>query len=186
MKKFKSHLFPEMNPFLELLGLALRALNIDCEGFYLAFYNSTSSIFSSEKIGEVLPGAEFSFLHFSSFFTTMALLFGKKRSKNMPECKQGSVVLYDNSAGVNGEMRSDVAEAIAALWLITMNHLINSTTINPMDEKSFWVEFKQTANFVQRHTAPENNYIYGIAAEIEEQFKEKVEQPEGVKETLKV
>ena len=184
MKKFRSHLFPKMNPFLELLGLALDALGIDCEGFYLAFYNSATPSFSSEKMGNVLPEEEISFMHFANYFIGIILLLGRKRSKNLADCKQGAIILYDNGASVNGRIDPPVAEAISALWLVAMNYLVNANRVNPMEDESFWVEFKQTANFAQRHTAPDNNFISGIAAEIEEQFKKKMEQSKRIQEAI--
>lgn len=190
MEKFHSKFFPEMNPFWTLLGRALNALKIECKGFCFAFYDSSKEGFNTEYIGNVTPRKMHSFLRFALLNAMSTLELGdelKTRSKNIAGCKQGAIVLYDNCVSINGNVKPGVAEAIAALWLMAKN-LSESPNFQPhgMAKAAFWQEFRGISNFVQGLRAKENNYISGIALEMQEQFNRDAEFLERIERVIRI
>ncbi len=163
----RSSIYPEMNPFLLLLGQVLKNLPNNpkpaCAGFCLTYFDYIKETIVSERIGNVPPEKEYKYFFLSTKKVTQTLLLGKNRSKDFQNKKleqyPGAIRLFDNCAGVSGH-DSMVDEATAALWLIVINYLFSAKTIKPMEEEEFWTKVASTAKFVQTSVAPDNNWIY--------------------------
>jgi len=181
--KFESKLHPEINPFLARLQKALENLpnnpKPECEGFYLANYDSKNDTLTNEKIGSVPSEKKSKYRHFASKKVTLTLLYKVARSKEIENggfeetCPQGSFTFFAESeiscTGVSGHT-SPIDEAISVLHELVKNLIRHhesspreTETTDYVDSKVFYEELHFEAKKAQEICAPENGWISALA-----------------------
>jgi len=186
---FISALYPEMNPFLRRLELALNNLPNDpkpnwCGGFMLAYYDSTRGFMGSdfefhpqitsiEQIGTIPQEKRDKYRFYAGIKCCGVLYKGVSKSdgfwyyddceSNQPlQMPRDGVEIKGDATGVSAH-HSMVDEAIGILWDTSRKLYREVKTPQPFQHDEFFKHIKITANEVTKSYYEDNTWVDVIA-----------------------
>lgn len=173
---FKSGKYPEMDPFLRRLEVALNRITYPhprpcCDAFAIAIHDRDLPFqYMIEEIGIIPPEKKWKYKYIAINEMMHVLFSGILRSKEIAdesiERFQSGIKFGDKIAGVASAHDRRVDEAIALLYLIALS-ILEAQRYNLLGNQAlpddFWVEIREIAYDLNLKNFPDNRRITELA-----------------------